>query len=971
MLSRAWLVRLTVLLSLTLCCAGIWWVLPNWRIWWATRAMARLEAESPTTDFQWPGAPVPSGKRWTVSEVANENAEITGQLELAEARLGVTADAASLRGRLAIRAKAYDEAVRQMDLARLLDDSGGDGSNRRRLVDLGLAYGVRGLAENRTFDVVQGLDKLLRARESSQFGTGEFEDLALLAEAIPAPRASVGFWTEALKRADGRDKVRLGRALAAQQEIIDARRRRMESVLGTRRASREIPGSTELLLQVALAEWIGDRDHHGEDLRALAAAFLDIHRDPVVRDLIGMPSSLEAERALMAAAAANRAGEYANAVEASSLARGLYAKLGNAAGEVLAANEWLYAWRVDKHSFNCTADWTETARSRGYVLASLRAQFEDNSCRSRGETEDVIAARQSLAAIAESSGYPAMAKRASSALVEPFHNNTSPSMSWSLGHRGITGFWRLASQPVTGLNFYAVLGNSTLSSAMERIGLLMIDECLAFESELPNPKIVVGYRSVRASLSKTLGLNAPAVTPPARAQAALDRGHPKEALEILDEITGGTAKFPYPQLDRPFVLGLMPVLSQSLWQLGRRNDALKHAEACRASSLPITASVQSPEQREATVREYSACWVTLVEEYLALGRGLDALDTWQEYRNLGRRSAWHRPTPLPGEAWISIAKLHSNLAVMLLDSRGWGVNVVRAEDVERLAGRFAALSASGDAPIKELNASGARLGDRLWGHLRNRVEGSGTAMIDAVGTLANVPWSALPRADGAPWVSTTATVQVVGWGDAVRNPVGSWSPALVVANPVFKEVGFVQFPILPGADDQVRAVMQSFPGSKAMVGSSATLRDVRHAMSSARVFHFFGHGVASGGSAGIVLSGDSGAPALLTAADVSRMDLSSLELAVLTACSSGLAQTPGLLNTESLSHALLLAGAGRVVASRWNVDSKSSANLMIAFYRNLSRGQTVAQSLRAAMDSERRSHPQPWFWAGNQAYGAR
>ncbi len=71
---------------------------------------------------------------------------------------------------------------------------------------------------------------------------------------------------------------------------------------------------------------------------------------------------------------------------------------------------------------------------------------------------------------------------------------------------------------------------------------------------------------------------------------------------------------------------------------------------------------------------------------------------------------------------------------------------------------------------------------------------------------------------------------------------------------------------------------------------------------------------------------------ILTALEVSEMDLSNLEMAVLSACETGLGKVAGGEGILGLQRAFQVAGARSVVASLWQVDDVATWQLMQDFY---------------------------------------
>jgi CHAT domain-containing protein len=74
---------------------------------------------------------------------------------------------------------------------------------------------------------------------------------------------------------------------------------------------------------------------------------------------------------------------------------------------------------------------------------------------------------------------------------------------------------------------------------------------------------------------------------------------------------------------------------------------------------------------------------------------------------------------------------------------------------------------------------------------------------------------------------------------------------------------------------------------------------------------------------------------ILTAEEVGSLNLSGVDLAVLSACETGLGETAGGEGLIGLQRAFQVAGTRTVVASLWSVPDQATKRLMVRFYENL------------------------------------
>jgi len=106
---------------------------------------------------------------------------------------------------------------------------------------------------------------------------------------------------------------------------------------------------------------------------------------------------------------------------------------------------------------------------------------------------------------------------------------------------------------------------------------------------------------------------------------------------------------------------------------------------------------------------------------------------------------------------------------------------------------------------------------------------------------------------------------------------------------------------------------------------------------------------------------------ILTAKEISDVDLRGLDLVVLSACQTGLGDISQGEGVFGLQRGFKKAGANSILMSLWEVDDKATQILMTQFYKHLLSGQSKRQSLLSAQkhlrNVEEGKYDEPKYWA--------
>ena len=299
-----------------------------------------------------------------------------------------------------------------------------------------------------------------------------------------------------------------------------------------------------------------------------------------------------------------------------------------------------------------------------------------------------------------------------------------------------------------------------------------------------------------------------------------------------------------------------------------------------------------------------------------------------------------------------------------------------------------------DAQVEELReamadvSTGARvrtlartLDDRVFAPVEPLLGGSKHVFLVADGTLNLVPFGALVDSRGV-WRLRRFTFTSLSSGrdllelqrtHTVRAPPmvmgapdygaeGGAAPATARGQRSRSLEGMSWSP-LTGARAEVAEVAAIWKGASLLRGSEATEGALKK-LAGPEILHIATHGFVLPAAqdeadddpmlrAGLVLAGanrlSSGSDdGILTALEVSGLDLRGTRLVTLSACETGVGSVSTGEGVWGLRRALTVAGAQTQLLSLWRIDDESTRRLMLSFYTRLQAGSSRADALRGA-----------------------
>ncbi|HSK78849.1 MAG TPA: tetratricopeptide repeat protein, partial [Thermoanaerobaculia bacterium] len=197
---------------------------------------------------------------------------------------------------------------------------------------------------------------------------------------------------------------------------------------------------------------------------------------------------------------------------------------------------------------------------------------------------------------------------------------------------------------------------------------------------------------------------------------------------------------------------------------------------------------------------------------------------------------------------------------------------------------------------------------------------------------------------------------------------------------------------LPATRIEAQTIASLFSGARLFLGKEATEEHARTLPHGTRIVHFATHGILDQQfplNSSMVLSAqelqeNGEVNGLLQAWEIFEHIHLDADLVVLSACETGLGKEMGGEGLIGLTRAFHYAGARSVMASLWKISDRTTAELMVRFYRHLKEGKPKDEALRAAQmelirgpiqvtnekgEVEEIDASAPYYWAAFQIYG--
>ena len=359
-------------------------------------------------------------------------------------------------------------------------------------------------------------------------------------------------------------------------------------------------------------------------------------------------------------------------------------------------------------------------------------------------------------------------------------------------------------------------------------------------------------------------------------------------------------------------------------------------------------------------------------------------------RVLAERQNVSAPTRvMPADLRRTAAQLDAMLLFYWIGDRSYAWQVTRdrirlvplslnAAQVEALVRAYqrSVVTALAD-PVDAASSPGDEIYAKLIAPVAQGIPGGARVVIVPDGALTRINFESLPVPGPKRhyWIEDVEVAIAPSLGTLSAAPptraVTHDGSVLLIGDPVSSDPSFPQ---LKYASAEMSAISNAFAGRTAVYrADQATPGRYRDAKPDQfGVVHFTAHAAANAESpldSAVILSKD-GSGYKLYARDVAEQPLSA-NLVTISACRSAGERTYAGEGLVGFAWAFLRAGAQRVIAGLWDVDDRSTADLMGRVYAGIAQGQSPSAALRSAklaMIASGGAASKPYYWAPFQLF---
>lgn len=175
---------------------------------------------------------------------------------------------------------------------------------------------------------------------------------------------------------------------------------------------------------------------------------------------------------------------------------------------------------------------------------------------------------------------------------------------------------------------------------------------------------------------------------------------------------------------------------------------------------------------------------------------------------------------------------------------------------------------------------------------------------------------------------------------------------------------------LKGADESLNHIRSYFHTSKVLTGEEANRRQLLSNLSFYKIVQLYSHADAdSSGREPVLYLADSA----LYLSEINQLSSVRTDMAVLSACNTGVGQNARGEGVFSLARAFAAAGVPCTLTTLWQIENQATYRLTELFYQYLSKGLPRDVALQQAklryLESNEETQCLPYFWAANVLIG--